>query len=132
MKLRNRQRTAHRTESARGGALVRKLRNRGGETITEVLVAVLIAAVALVLLAGMITTTANLIDSSRTKVHGYAEKDLALAEKSGTDAKEGSVVVKCGGSGVKLTDSSSSSSIAVKYYENPDAAGYDVISYKVK
>ena len=58
----------------------RRLRNNAGESIAEVLVALLISSLALMILAGMITSTANMITKSK-KVYG----DYIAAEASLVD-----------------------------------------------
>lgn len=51
----------------------KKLRSRAGETISEVLVALLIASISLVMLAGMITASAHAIERSRKMLETYYE-----------------------------------------------------------
>lgn len=48
-----------------------RLKRRSGESLGEVLISVLIAAVALVLLASMITASAGLTERSRERLKGY-------------------------------------------------------------
>ena len=55
-----------------------KLHSRSGETIAETLVALLIAAIALTMLAGMITATANLVKTSENKMDEYYKKSWDL------------------------------------------------------
>ena len=69
----------------RGRAIRRKLRSNRGETIGETLVALLISALALVMLAGAISSTANMINTSDRKMGEYYSKDAALVEHSGGD-----------------------------------------------
>ncbi len=109
-----------------------RLKSRAGESISEVLIAVLVSAVGLVLLAGMITSASHLIQSSKEKIHTYADGDRTLVEKADGSVKEGTVVLKTSSGNVKLTDDEHSAPVSVVYYENPDAPGGDVISYKVK
>ena len=64
-----------------------KLRKRGGESITEVLVAVLISAVALTMLASMIAASTTMIQRSRSQMEKYYEGNRALdlrQDSSGT------------------------------------------------
>ncbi len=63
-------------------AIGRKLRSRAGESIAETLVSVLIAAVALVMLAGMISTTVRLVEDSSKKIEAYYTANDALTKLS--------------------------------------------------
>lgn len=63
-------------------AIGRKLRSRAGESIAETLVSVLIAAVALVMLAGMISTTLRLVEDSSKKIEAYYTANDALTKLS--------------------------------------------------
>lgn len=56
-----------------------RLRSRRGETLTEVLVSTLIAAVALTMLASMVTTGARLVTQSRDRLAEYYETGNTLA-----------------------------------------------------
>ncbi len=78
-----------------------RLRSRAGESIAEVLVALLIASLALLMLAGMINTSARLIARSRISVDNIVKEENALtARESGT---EGTVTWTLDGSSVALT-----------------------------
>lgn len=57
----------------------RRLRSQRGESLTEVLVSTLIAAVALVMLASMISTGARLVDQSRDALRSYYNENNRLA-----------------------------------------------------
>ena len=61
--------------------LKRKLKNTSGETISEVLVALLISALALMLLAGMINATANMVSTSETFLNNYLAGANKLADQ---------------------------------------------------
>lgn len=63
---------------------MKKLKNRRGETLAETLVAMLIATLAMMILAGAIGTASNLVARSRTWMENYAKKNLAL-ERRGAD-----------------------------------------------
>ncbi len=70
-----------------GALFLNKIKNRSGESIAETLVAVLIAALALLLLAGTINTASNLITKSKNLLDTYytANNNLATEEtKKGT------------------------------------------------
>lgn len=70
-----------------------KLRTRGGESITEVLVAVLISAVALTMLASMIAASTRLIQTSRSQMEKYYEGNRALDLQQDSSGTSGCVVV---------------------------------------
>ena len=51
--------------------LMQRLRSQAGESITEVLVAVLIAALSLTMLALMISSTVSMVNTGKTKMNEY-------------------------------------------------------------
>ena len=63
-----------------------KLRSAAGETLAETLIALLVASFALMLLAGMISSTTNLVTSSREKMNSYYEANTALEEPAANEA----------------------------------------------
>ncbi len=67
----------------------KKLHNYTGESIAETLVAVLIIALALTILAGMITTTTRLVKTSEDKLNSYYEANLPLETRSSNDGSFG-------------------------------------------
>ena len=58
--------------------LMKRLRSESGESIAEVLVALLIAAVALMMLASMISSTVSIVNKSKTKMDEYYQKNAIL------------------------------------------------------
>ena len=67
----------------------KRLRSRAGETITEVLVSVLIAALGKTLLAGMISAASKMITDSKKSTETYVNAENILAtqpDSVGTDA----------------------------------------------
>ncbi len=74
-------------ERLSGNLFLKKIKSRSGESIAETLVAVLIAALALLLLAGTINTASNMITKSKDLLDTYytANNNLALEKtKIGT------------------------------------------------
>ncbi len=65
-------------------AASRKWKSRSGESITEVLVALLISAVALVMLASMITASSRLITQSKDRMESYYKNSNSLADHGET------------------------------------------------
>ena len=106
-----------------------KLNSSRGETISETLVALLISSMALVMLAGAITSASNVVERSRKKLDEYYSANenngvtnMSKAEKSGT---------------AKLTDKSGgetlpSQTYSITYYENTEFSRTHVISYTCK
>ena len=72
----------------------KKLQSRAGESITETLIALLISSLALVMLAGAISTTWNLVDRSDNTLKAYYEANTALESGNGGDAWSGTVTIK--------------------------------------
>ena len=58
--------------------LMKRLRSESGESIAEVLVALLIAAVALMMLAAMISSTVSIVNKSKTKMDEYYQNNAIL------------------------------------------------------
>ena len=61
----------------------KKLKSRTGETIAEVLIALLISAIGLVMLASMISTSGSVIKSSRDTLEHYYENANWSAASNG-------------------------------------------------
>ena len=97
---------------------LRKLNNRSGESLAEVLVSVLISAVALVMLASMITSSTSMIEKSRASM-----KDNYAAANALIDAEPdqpGKLDVKIDADGYDViyspnTDPDKQNKIPVKY-----------------
>ncbi len=104
----------------------RKLKNRSGETIAEVLVGVLIAAIAMTLLAGMVTAASSMIDSGKKRMTEYYNANSGFAEKDPSGATDSTAEVRKSDN----TDYSiaGEDSILISYYENT-AVGDTVIAY---
>ena len=65
------------------GRMKAKLKSRAGESIAETLVALLISALALLMLAGAVTTAARVVELSREKMTDYYKNDAILSEGKG-------------------------------------------------
>ena len=113
--------------------LKKKLNSRAGESIGETLLSLLIAALALVMLAGAISASSNVITSSRDKLEKYYtenEKDTGVVKmtSSGTAADEGIAITDT------ITDSEgaiSEQKYDVTYYKNGEFNTKTVIAYAV-
>ena len=104
-----------------------KLKSNKGETISETLVALLISSLALTMLAGAITASANLVEKSRTKMDSYyaaSEQENGVIKMSGAGTG-GTVTIKDSASG-GLDDQTYN----IVYYGNEEFTRYPVYSYK--
>lgn len=120
----------------------KKLKDRGGEALAEVLIALAIAAVGMVLLAGMIMSSADLVNRSKNAVNEYvgAQNDLAQQGSSnlvGSVAFSRTVVLD----GTETTASFVLTDewmevggdpilIPVRYYINDKLGRKDVVAYR--
>ena len=68
-------------------AIAAKLKSNTGESIGEVLVALLIAALALTMLASVIYTSSRMITESKTKLGEYYVANQDLEKRTGGDTK---------------------------------------------
>lgn len=102
----------------------KKFSDRKGESIGEVLVALLISSVALVMLASMITSSSSLITSSEEKMEKYYQNSAVLTGE-GTAAFSGKVKL--------VSDSDPTTPIAsfdVDYFVNDSIKRNVVISFE--
>lgn len=60
--------------------IIKKLNSQAGESIAETLLAVLVAALALTMLAGMITAAVNMVKKSEDKMGDYYRESWKLEE----------------------------------------------------
>jgi len=111
-----------------GRKLLRRLRGRAGESIAEVLVALLISALAMMLLAGMINSSWKVLDSSRAALADYNAQESVLTAQGSSD-RTGTVTASLGGDAVKL-NADTNVQIPVKYYVNDAVGGKPVVAYK--
>lgn len=106
---------------------IQKLCGSAGETIAETLIALLISALALVMLAGAIAATANMITTSDRKMGQYYENDSKLATHTTptgeTDKKLNINITGTGTGGISEPRTAS-------YYLNDAFANKPVVAYK--
>lgn len=103
-----------------------RLHSQAGESISETLVSLLVAALALVMLAGAISAASDVIVISRDKLDRY---------NAANQAETGVIKMESGGSNgvITITDSSnniSEQSYPVTYYKNNEFDGRTVVAYK--
>ena len=106
------------------GPARRKLSSKAGETIAETLVALLISALALVMLAGAISTTAKVINTSDKKMGKYYEQDANLAARDGKGGTTINIIIKDVTTGNKVEEHE------VSPAKNEAFASKPVVAYK--
>ena len=111
-------------------ATVKRLKSKKGESISEVLVALLLSTLGIMLLAGMINASANMITKSKDKIKDYveAENGIVAQSSSGVSGTVSFTNIE-GTETIKLNEDGNS--VTVNYYENDQAGKYTVKSYKV-
>lgn len=105
--------------------LRKKLKSLSGETLTETLVALLIAALALTMLAGAIAASSNVINKSRDRLEKYYEANEAesgVVQRKGGSSVEGGITI--------TAEDISPQTCDIAYYENDKFDNYPVIAYK--
>lgn len=114
--------------------LKRKLRSRAGESLAEVLVSTLIAVLALMILAGLISSTNKMVVRSKKLTEDYVTAANLMAEQSSSGATAELTFYVDGTAGetaVKLTDGSEDDKkIDVTCYTNSTIGGIPVTAYK--
>ena len=106
----------------------KKLHSKSGESIAETLIALLISTLALTMLAGAISSAANIVERGRKVMEDYyTANDVVILQKLET-ASEGTVVLKENGTPISVDASKSSVSVFV----NTQLSRYPVVSYKIK
>ena len=109
--------------------LKEKLNSQKGESIGETLVALLIAALALVMLAGAISASSNAITDTKEKIDEYYESEEILAGRTGTPSSSGNVTISVtGGAGGDI----SFEPYPVDFYLNSEFSKTPVVEYKLR
>ncbi len=104
----------------------KKIKSHAGETISETLIALLISALALVMLAGAMTSATNMITKSREKIQDYY---AANESPSG-------IVMMTGGTGGNMNFTDTTGAIThdpypVLYFKNSEFESNPVVAYKL-
>ena len=99
-----------------------KLHSRSGETIAETLVALLIAAIALTMLAGMITATTNMVKTSEDKMDEYYKKSWDLETISAASPITLTIADDAAGGNIRISET-------VNQYKNEIFQKTPVIAY---
>ena len=101
--------------------LLKKLRSRAGESISETLVALLIASLALVMLAGMISSTVSMVSRSEKTMAEYYANDI-LETGSGTETV--TITIQDANTGLNETETAAAG-------RNTRISGTPVIAYRL-
>lgn len=104
--------------------MMKKIKNRAGETIGETLAALLIASLALIMLAAAISTSTGIISKSSKKIDAYFKDSNDKLVKM-TDTSVGNVIFNEEGSMVQIP-------VQVDYAQGELKNDEPVISFKVK
>lgn len=102
----------------------KKFSSCSGETIAETLVSLLIAALALTMLAGAMSSSLKMVTKSRNKLRDYNEKNEAMAKIAG--GRTGTITIESDPSETGL----SSSEYQVQYDFNNEFSNTPVAVYK--
>ena len=96
----------------------RKLRSNSGESMAETLISLLVAALGILLLAGMIQASSNLIVSSNEKFRKYVEDENIIIEKD-EDEKlgDGQVSLTSGDIAIRFNREETGAAIDIEYFE---------------
>ena len=120
-------------------AVKRKLKSRCGESLAETLIALLIAAVALTMLASMISTSTKLIENSKNLINSFVREDnrMVMAAEDSQNSSGGVYFVMQGELGednIRLAADevyTGDSCVEVYYFINQNAAqNNSVVSYR--
>lgn len=102
-----------------GQAIFKKLTSTAGESISETLISLLTASLALLMLAGAVSSATGMITKSRTKLEKYYESNDKLVTVS--DSTPGQVTIQSTG----LTDQT----VSIQYTQNTELGDKTVVSY---
>ena len=122
----------------KNNSLLIKLCSKKGETLTETLVAVLIAALALVMLAGAVSAAKSLIENSTTKLNHYydnAEKmNSRVISSGGSYDVQGAVSISFSEQKDNSTDPDTISiqPQSIQCFENTEFSNRPVVAYVIK
>ncbi|MCR5294087.1 MAG: hypothetical protein K6E30_02775 [Lachnospiraceae bacterium] len=116
----------------------RKLKSSSGESIVEVLVALLISALALTMLAGMVTASQRIITRSEQVLKAYYSSENALEKFDSNGAVRSVAAVKVekteatGDVSIKRLKEDEDTLSVYVYTNNTEIGGRKVASYQLK
>lgn len=114
-----------------GFKLKRRLRSRSGESITEVLVALLVSTLGIVLLAGMINSSTIMINKSKDKIAAFVQAGVNVVEQKNDDPTPDTAEVEFKQNNADMILYDGDEGVKVEYFENDEAGNITVKSYKV-
>lgn len=106
-----------------------KIRSRAGESIAETLIALLIACLALLMLASMITSGARMITKSRNLMETYYSANNVLENHKRPES--GSLTITIKPTTINQSSSRMQKTFTAKYYQNNTVSSKPVISYEI-
>ena len=106
-----------------------KLSSRAGETISETLISMLIASLALVMLAGAVSSAAAMITKSKDKLGDYYQENEKLVAVAPSASPSSPTIVIKEKNAPTSEDKLSDQSVQVVYVENRTFSNKTVVSY---
>ena len=85
-------------------AMISRLHSRAGESIAEVLIALLISSLGMMMLAGMVSTSKTLVERSKTAFEDSVDKSNALTTGEASNSSSGTVQFYINDKNRRLTD----------------------------
>jgi hypothetical protein len=113
-----------------------RLKDKKGETLMELLFAMLISSLGMIILAGMIVASTNIIKRGNEVLKSYVTEENKIVAQD-TVKETGEATFKISGTARMLTDyddsdtdSDDSNQVSVSYYVNDKIGGKKVVTYK--
>ena len=85
--------------------LLKLLKSKAGESISEVLIALLISSLALVMLASMISSTNSMVGKSKSKMEEYYSQNEELENIHVSPRPTSSITISISGSNIQISPS---------------------------
>lgn len=119
--------------------MLNKLKSQGGETLAEVLIALLISALALTMLAGIISASGKIVLGSMDKMKTYLQAENQIVSYDAEDpvsSAEGTITLHIKKNGAdatyRLTEQNTGTAVDIVFYKSDVLGKIPVVSYKVK
>lgn len=106
-----------------------RLKDKKGETLMELLFAMLISSLGMIILAGMIVASTNIIKRGNEVLKSYVTEENKIVAQD-TVKETGEATFNIDGTERKLTDYDNSKQVSVSYYVNDKIGGKKVVTYK--
>lgn len=108
----------------------RKLRGKTGESIGETLIALLISSLALMMLAGAVSSAGRIVQQSKAAFEDYCTRNNALANQSASPAGTLTVSFSDKLNPVEsFTFTDTEEPLSVNYYINDKYSRHQIVSY---